>query len=205
MPPSVHPRTPGSAGFHPSVFVIALGIVVIGFFHRPATDAPASAAAPAPSRPRVLTPASSPETAPATTFQTPSPDPPSRALDAALALPAGPDRDTAFTTALERWILNDPATAAVWIARLSSPRDFDRAAALLVIRTDALHRSTATALAWAEDLADPALRRRALVHVLREWAQQDPEAALRYAETAPSLSDQRSALLAALLPPVPET
>lgn len=205
MHPSAHPRRPWSAGLRQSVFAIALGVVVIGLSRRPAPDSPAIAKHPAPSLPRAIPLVPRQETLPASADQSAPSASPSREIDAALALPPGPDRDTAFTSALERWILNDPDAAAVRIARLTDPRDFDRAAALLVIRTDALHRTTATALAWAEDLADPALRRRALVHVLREWAQQDPAAALRYAETAPSLTDQRSAVLAALLPPIPET
>ena len=118
---------------------------------------------------------------------------------AAFAMPPVGQRNAAFYAALENWILNDPEAAAGWIIHLADPRDFDRGAALLVIHTDTLQRPTALALTWAEDLADPALRRCALLHVLREWSQENPSAALRYAGSAPSLSpEERAALLAAL-------
>ncbi len=131
---------------------------------------------------------------------------PAGLADHALSLPPGPDRNTALTFALDRWILLAPAEVADWIPRLADPAEFDQAAGLLVERTDALHRSTQTALAWAENLSDPALRLRALTRVLREWAGQDPAAALRFAESAPGLApEHRPLLIAALRVPVPET
>lgn len=131
---------------------------------------------------------------------------PAALADHALTLPAGKERDFALRTALTRWTLLSPAESADWIARLTDPIEFDQAAALLVERTDSIHRPTATALTWAENLADPTLRLRALTHVLREWAERDPVAARRFAESSPTLSpDHRSALLASLVPPVSES
>ena len=131
---------------------------------------------------------------------------PAGLADHARTLPAGDSRSVALATALERWVLLAPAELADWLPHLTDPAEFDRAAGLLVERTDALHRPTQTALTWAESLADPALRLRALTHVLREWAEQDPAAARGFVESSPCLTpEQRPALRAALRVPVVET
>lgn len=129
--------------------------------------------------------------------------PPERLAAHALAQPPGPARQLLLDESLARWILIDPASAAAWMSRhLSDSDEFDRAAALLVQRTDSLHRPTATALALSEDLANPDLRHLALSHVVREWNETDPEATLRYVESASTLTlDQRLLLFTALTPP----
>lgn len=205
MSPSAHSRYPGSAGFRRSVFVVAGSAVVIGLgLH---LQPPASAIDPPPAAtpaPRSVVAMPRPETTARVTEKTDSPPSPPREVAAALALPAGPEHDVAFVAAIEPWILNDPAAASVWIVRIAAAHDFDLAAALLVLHTDQLHRSTAVALTWAEDLADPALRLGALAHVLREWAQQDPAAPLRYIERTPTLSPRDRAALRTALTPLPE-
>ena len=206
MPPSAHSRYPGSAGFRRSVFVIACSAVVIGLglhFRHPPTVATSHPTAP--SAPRLALAAPRPRT---TTVAKNSGSPPTlpREVAAALALPPGPEHDTALVAAIEPCILNDPASASLWIVQITSSHDFDLAAALLVLHTDQLHRSTAVALTWAEDLADPTLRLGALAHVLREWVQQDPDAPLRYIENTSTLSSgDRAALRTALMPSPPET
>lgn len=107
----------------------------------------------------------------------------------ALARAAGPARTALLDEALARWTLRDPAATAEWIARhLIDAAEFDRAIALLVQRTDTVHRSTATALEMAENLADPDLRLNALAQVAKEWSEQNPSAALHYVLTSPDLS-----------------
>lgn len=190
MPPSAHSRFVGSAGFRRSVFV-AVGFIAVSEFALLSPRVPAAAV------PRPPGPSATPPALVAT--ESVSPPAPPRGVAAALALPAGPDHDAALIAALEPWILNDPAAASRWIVRITGAHDFDLAAALLVLHTDQLHRSTAVALAWAEDLADPDLRLGALAHVLREWAQADPDAPLRYIEHTPALSaGDRAALRTAL-------
>lgn len=131
---------------------------------------------------------------------------PAGLADHALGLPPGPDRNAALAIALDRWILLAPAEVADWLPRLADPAEFDRAAGLLVERADTLLLPTQSALAWAGNLSDPALRLRALTRVLREWAGQDPAAARRFAESAPDLApEHRPLLIAALRVPVPET
>ena len=131
---------------------------------------------------------------------------PDSAVLAALALPPGKNHDEAFASAFECWMRTDPTAVTDWVLRLSDPHDFDQAAALLVIHTDTLQRPTSLALTWAEDLADPALRRLALAHVFREWSEQDRDAALRYVNTTSDLSaEERAALLSILNPHPVET
>lgn len=205
MSPSAHSRYPGSAGLRRSVFVVACSAVVIGlglhFRHPPATVAPRP---PASSPPRLVLTGPRPAAIAPVAGKTDSTPAPPREVAAALALPAGPEHDAAFVAAIEPWILNDPAAASLWIVQITSAHDFDLAAALLVLHTDQLHRSTAVALTWAEDLADPALRLGALTHVLREWAQQNPDAPLRYIEHTPTLSSRDRAALRTALTPLPE-
>lgn len=207
MHPSAHSRHPGSAGFRRSVFVITSFAAVIGLGRQlrqpPAGLAPHPSAPTAPRpalavpRPRAIAPVAK---------KSDEPPAPPREVAAALALPPGQDHDKALIAAIEPCILNDPASASVWIVRIADAHDFDLAAALLVLHTDQLHRSTAVALTWAEALADPALRLGALAHVLREWSQQDPDAPLRYIDTDPTLSSEdRAALRAAFTPLPPET
>jgi hypothetical protein len=152
---------------------------------------------PAPPAPVSLTATPPPDTAIAT---------PPADLVAALNLPPGEARAQAFGTAIDRWILNEPGAAATWIPNLADPVEFDRAAALLVIHTDTLHRPTALALGWAEDIADPELRRLALTRVFREWAERSHDDAFRYVQNSPALTPaERDALLAVLTPSPPET
>ena len=197
MPSSAHSRFSGSAGFRRSVVVVAGFAAVSGLgllVHRAPTPIVSRSSAPPPasaSRPGFVVNKSD------------APPAPPREVAAALALPSGPEHDAALITAIEPWILNDPAAASRWIVRLTAARDFDLAAALLVIRTDQLHRSTAVALTWAEDLSDPLLRLGALAHVLREWAQDDPDAPLRYIERTPALSSRDRAALRDALTPLP--
>lgn len=205
MHPTAHPRHPGSAGLRRSVFVVAFFAVVFGFglhFGQPPSvvaQHPSTPPAPQPTAPR-------PQAIAAVARKSDLPSSPPGEVASAGSLPPGAKHDAAFIAAIEPWILNDPAAASGWIIRITDAHDFDLAAALLVLHTDQLHRTTAVALTWAEGLADPTLRLGALTHVLREWAQQDRDDALRYVDTTPALSsDDRTALRAALTPLPTET
>ena len=125
----------------------------------------------------------------------------------ALTLADNADRDRLLRSAIERWVLVDPAAFGEWVSvHLSDNAELDAALAHIIEHTDTIQRPTAAAVAWAGLIHDPALRVRALDAVVREWAATDAEAAIRFAETAPDLSAaQRAALLARLAPPVAET
>lgn len=129
---------------------------------------------------------------------------PAQAADFALNLPPGPCRRAAVHATVSAWASQDPASLAAALPRFTVAAECDRVVATFVTHTDALHRPTATALAWAEAIHDPALRRAALLHVFGEWAAQDAAAAARHAATAPGYAPaERSMLLAALNRTVP--
>ena len=131
---------------------------------------------------------------------------PAQAAAYAMELPTGAARDSACKTSFSHWALQDPASLAQAVPTMTNASDRDAAAAAFVCATDAANRPTATALVWAEAIGDAALRERALVHVVQEWAQQDATAAKRYIETAARLTEQdRAALLGALQPPPPHS
>lgn len=133
--------------------------------------------------------------------------PPPLLAEHALTLTENADRDLLLSSAIERWVLADPASLAEWAAgHLADSAELDLALARIVEHTDTLQRPTATALAWTALIHDPALRVRALGAVVREWAATDAEAALRFAETTPGLSPaERASLLVLFVPPVAET
>jgi hypothetical protein len=125
----------------------------------------------------------------------------------AIRLSPGPERERLLAAAVDRWTLDDPAAVGEWAARhLATVPELDLALTRIVESTDILHRPTATALAWADELSDPRLRLRALRQVVREWAAQDAAAALRFAESTDAVdAGGRRELLAALRVPVAET
>ena len=133
------------------------------------------------------------------------PDIHQRAVEAAMKLPSGKNRETALHAAVANWILVDPAGVGAWSVRhLHDTAEFDRVAAMIVTQTDTVNRSTQVALSWAGDIADPVLRRRALIHVLREWTEQDPVAARSYVEQSPTLSPAERAQLLSAITPFPQ-
>ncbi len=130
---------------------------------------------------------------------------PTQAIGYALNLPPGEAREIAYQAALPRWVAQNPAAVANLLDTLTQPAEHDDAAYALICGTDQLNRTTMTALNWAEGIASPALREKALAHVLPEWAAQDPAAAASYVESAPGLSGtERESLRAVLRPPPPD-
>jgi hypothetical protein len=124
---------------------------------------------------------------------------PAEAAQYALSLSPGPARQVAIGLALPTWAAEDPAGLAAALPRFRRGEERDRAATCLICRTDAVNRPTATALSWAEAVEDPVLRQKAVLHVLREWAQQDPSAVAEYLDGSDRLqASEREALLAAL-------
>ncbi len=215
MPPRKPPASPSRVAFAP-ILVATLPLVALVALlapRPPSTAASSDGARPSsPIRPRLVEApprvgAARPSLPSADAFPAPPVNADERLAVHALALTPGPARAALLDEALARWTLLDPAAVADWIlVHLTDAAEFDRAAALLVRSTDTIHRPTATALAWAESLADPDRRLAALAHVLREWDEQDPAAVEAYLAASPALTPaQRRELVAALTPFLPET
>jgi hypothetical protein len=121
----------------------------------------------------------------------------------ALSLPPGEHRSIALDTVLDPWIQQDPAAVATWMPQLANPFERDQALSHLVARTDNAFRPTSQALAWAESIENPELRRTALASIVREWSGQDSAAATHYIETSSTFNqDQRHQLITSLTPRV---
>jgi hypothetical protein len=133
--------------------------------------------------------------------------PPRLVAEHALLLSPGPLRESLLETALARWALDAPVELGEWAsAHLDDGRSLDFTLARIIEHTDALHRPIPSVLAWVRLVRDSGLRFHALRAVVREWADSDPDAALRFAETTPDLSaDERIELLALFVPTVTET
>lgn len=125
---------------------------------------------------------------------------PADAAQFALSLPLGDARTLALRTAVDRWLKRDPSAVIHWLPSIREAGEGDIVLASLVTRTDSVTRPTATALAWADRIADATLHFTALEHVLREWAVQDRAAAVGYVEHAAFriTSTQRTQLLSLL-------
>lgn len=113
-------------------------------------------------------------------------EPPSLA-DYALRLPSGEARTYALGEALRLWIESDPARAAHWIDQLDPGRETDLAVSLVATNPALARRRPDVALSWAESIAEPTARSRAVARVVRVWADEDPSAANGYARTASAL------------------
>lgn len=113
-------------------------------------------------------------------------DPPSLA-DYALRLPPGEARTYALGEALRLWIESDPSRAAHWLDQRDPGRETDLAVSLVATHPALARRRPDVALSWAESIAEPTARSRAVARVVRVWAEADPSAANRYARTAATL------------------
>lgn len=113
-------------------------------------------------------------------------EPPSLA-DYALRLPLGEARTYALGEALRLWIESDPARAAHWLDQLDPARETDLAVSLVATNPALARRRPDVALSWAESIAEPTARSRAVARVVRVWADEDPSAARGYARSASAL------------------
>ncbi len=109
--------------------------------------------------------------------------------DYAVSLPPGNDRTLALNSAMNQWCLQDPASLGEWLNGLPSSPELDQIIASLVTRTDTVNRSSEVAMSWVEGIDDPAVRRAALLHVMKEWTQNDPTAAWKYFSGVSWLND----------------
>jgi len=96
--------------------------------------------------------------------------------------PAGSQRDDALARAYRTWLRSDRAAAVAWLGERITDTDV---AAVAVAHAGVLAREEPeTAIAWARELPDPELRRRALLEIDRISQRNDPDAAARFREGA---------------------
>jgi hypothetical protein len=128
----------------------------------------------------------------------------------AASLPAGPDRELAFNSALDNWGMQDPASVGEWLNTLSPSPELDRAIAQLITRTDSVNRSPEVAMSWIASISDSTLRNDSLLHVMKEWTDNDPQAAWSYIKGASWINDsereelQKKMIAAAQKSPEPD-
>lgn len=123
----------------------------------------------------------------------------------ALSLPAGESRSYAVGEALRVWIDQDPPAASRWLDRLDPSADTDIAVSMIATQPVLAARRPDVAISWAESIADPTLRSRTLARVVLAWADSDPAAATRYAQSTPALmpADREVALFGEYATPHP--
>lgn len=105
-------------------------------------------------------------------------------------LPAGNLRSEAYNQALQNWVVQDPVAASAWLESHAGSPEFDSGAQKLAISPALVATDVQTALGWARSVSDPEQRSIALVDVVLQWAQQDPDAARRYAQSSTELQPQ---------------
>ena len=113
-------------------------------------------------------------------------------------LPAGPVRSEAYNQALQNWVTHDPVAASAWLDARGSTPELDSGAVKLATSPFLVANNLETALSWAASVSDPQQRTIALVDLIQQWAQRDPAAARRYAESLPDtdlMPDYRSMLM----------
>lgn len=122
---------------------------------------------------------------------------PAGLAQAALQFPSAADRTHALETALRAWVALDPKAASDWIDQFDPEPEFDGGAAAVALQPDVLAVRPDVAASWAESIVDPVLRSSTLANVLREWADRDAPAALKYARASTALEPADSVSLLA--------
>jgi hypothetical protein len=97
------------------------------------------------------------------------------AADWVKSLPEGKGRAAAESEVIDVWLAKDSLEAAGWIREMPSGESRDSASVRL-IRT-ITRRHPQEALEWASAIKDNAARTRMQQDVLKDWREQDPEAA----------------------------
>lgn len=97
------------------------------------------------------------------------------AADWVKSLPEGKGRAAAESEVVDVWLQKDPLEAAGWIREMPAGENRDSASVRL-IRT-ITRRHPQEALDWASAIQDNAARTRMQQDVLKDWREQDPEAA----------------------------
>jgi hypothetical protein len=118
----------------------------------------------------------------------------------ALSLTDSDQRRFALSKALPIWVAAQPVEAAVWMSNVEPSPELDLIAASIATRPRGAQKPEVSA-SWAENILEPNLRVQVTASVVHKWAETDPAAARRYAETSPSIpAEERAAVLAALKP-----
>lgn len=91
------------------------------------------------------------------------------------SLPAGGARNAAEDAMLDVWLRKDPLGASSWIREMPAGENRDGASVALI--RSITRRAPKEALEWAASLSDPDARNTLRAEVLKDWREQDPEAA----------------------------
>jgi len=125
-------------------------------------------------------------------------DPPA-AANFASQLASGPQRQLLLQQSISKWLTEDPAAAANWLAAAENHQDYDQAIHTLATLPNVMRDNAPTALAWSERIYDSNLRMTALQQILSDMKVTDPIGAASYVRSAPNLTQaQRTQLLGTL-------
>jgi hypothetical protein len=100
---------------------------------------------------------------------------PAAALEWALTLDDGSERDDAVKAAFDRWLQEDEEGAVAWLDEVAPAPGLDVAVRAVVRQT--IQNLPETAMGWAQRIHDPDLRYRVVVGVGNRWLFKDPDAA----------------------------
>lgn len=109
---------------------------------------------------------------------------PQIALDTALAMASGANREAAVSNVFATWALNNPAEASA--RTLSLPRGDEQTRMAQVAATTWAKSDSTAALAWAQSVSDPSIHDNALAAIANTLASRSPAMA---AAAAQSISD----------------
>jgi hypothetical protein len=110
---------------------------------------------------------------------------PVTAVETALAAPAGVQRQNGIAVAVAFLARKDPMLAASYLDRVQAGSDRLGATSQIAIQM-AMQGDRAQALDWLAAHADPRAARSASMRIAYDWATEDPDGALRYADRLPS-------------------
>jgi len=114
---------------------------------------------------------------------------PQAVADFAAQLPSGVVRQNMMATALGSWATDQPDQVAAWLNQHTYDPDFDQ-----VVRSMAISPKVAAnpqvAIAWANVIMDDNIRLQTLNLIMRQWLEQDTEAANAYLKTTTDLSPE---------------
>jgi hypothetical protein len=120
-------------------------------------------------------------------------DPPA-ALAWLSSLPRGDVNDEALAATLRIWLGEAPEAAEAWVRSSSEAGGGGSAIEVMI---DLHAEDPPTAIGWAQRIADPAERFRAIVRLGRAWHRREPEASKEWIEASELPPRMRSAMLAA--------
>lgn len=104
--------------------------------------------------------------------------------------------DSLLSSAMRQWVNQDPYAASGWVSAL--PAGVQRDQAVAVLAHAAIRAEPDGALAWAGNIADPALRQHTLQNCFALWVRADHDQAARWLEQAVLDASTRQILNAAV-------